>query len=158
MFIVTSDVGPERADQPHVVADDRLAAPLVDHFLGIERVAVVDGAREILLGAVDAMRGEQLRGAQHADIAKQLRPDLVLSAFAAIVLHVDDAQSHAVREQREQRVGLVVGMRRRLHEGAGDVQLAQRQSERDVAAVWRHERIGHAVLREQRRERQRGEQ
>ena len=125
-----------------------VAAPLVDHFLRIERVAVVDGAREILLGAVDAVRRQQFGGAQHAHVAEQLRADFVLPAVAAVVLQVDRPQSHAVREQREQRVGLVVGVRRRLHERSGDVEFAQRQAERDVAAVLRHEREVHAVLRE----------
>jgi hypothetical protein len=51
-----------------------------------------------------------------------------------------------MREEREQRVRFVVGMCGRLHERAGDVQLANRQPERDVAAVCRHDRVGHAVL------------
>ena len=50
------DVGTQRAPQPDVVTDDIFTAPLSDHFLGVERVAVVDGAREILLGAIDAVR------------------------------------------------------------------------------------------------------
>ena len=91
---------------------------------------------------------EQLGGAQHGHVAEQLRPDFVLAAVAAVVLHVDRPQSHAMREQREQRVVLVVGMRRGLHECSGDVEFAQRQAERDVAAVLRHQREIHAVLRE----------
>ncbi len=140
-------VGTQRADEPDVVADDGLAAPLVDHFFGIERVAVVDRAREILLRPVDAMRRHELGRAEHADVAKQLGTDLDLPAFAAVVLHVDGSKAHAVREQREQRVGLIVGMRRRLHEGAGHVELSDRQAERDVPVLRRHDRIGHAVLR-----------
>jgi hypothetical protein len=140
----------QRPDQPHVVADDVLAAPFLDHFLGIERVAVIDRAREVLLGAVDAVGREQFRRPQYADIAKQLGTDLVLPAFTAVVLHVDRSQAHAVREHREERVGLVVWMRGRLHEGAGHVQLPDREPERNVAAVGRHDRVRHAVLRERR--------
>ncbi len=58
-----------------------------------------------------------------------------------------DAQAHAVSEIREERVGLVVGVGRRLQECAGDAELAQRQTERDVAAAGRSRREGHAVLR-----------
>src|SRR5207249_11416364 len=44
------DIRTQHANQTHVVADDRVASPFVDHFFGIERVAVVDRAREVLLG------------------------------------------------------------------------------------------------------------
>ncbi len=116
-------------------------------FFGIERIAVVDGAREVLLRAVDAVRGYELRGPQDADVAKQLRTDFVLPAFAAIVLHVDRPQAHAEAEEREERVGLVVGMRRRLHERARDIQLTDREAERQMPAVGRRDRVGHPVLR-----------
>ena len=46
------------------------------------------------------------------------------------------------------RIGLVVGMRRGLHEGAGNGEFAERQTERDVAAILRHERKRHARLRQ----------
>ena len=100
-----------------------------------------------MLGAVDAVRGEQFGGAQDGDVAEQLGADFVLSAVAAVVLQVDRAQAHAVAEHGEQRVGLVVGMRRSLQERAGNAQLANRQAERDVAAVLAHDRIVHAILR-----------
>ncbi|MEO8373201.1 MAG: hypothetical protein ABI806_28710 [Candidatus Solibacter sp.] len=61
-------VGAERADQARVIADDLLTAPLPDHFLGIEGVAVVDGACEVLFGAVAAVRGKQFRCAQHPHV------------------------------------------------------------------------------------------
>ena len=100
-----------------------------------------------MLGAVDAVRREQLGGAQHRHVAEQLRADFVLPAVAAVVLQVDGAQPHAVGEQGEQRVGLVVGMRRRLHESARNAEFAQRQAERDVAAVLGHQGEIHAILR-----------
>jgi hypothetical protein len=140
-------VGAQGAEQPDVVADDFLPAPLADHFLRVERVAVVDGAREVLLGAVEAVRRQQLGRAQHAHVPEQLGADFVLPAVAAIVLQVDRTQAHAQPEHGEQRVGLIVGVRRALHEGPGDAQLAKRQAQPDVAAVGRHPRKAHAVLR-----------
>ena len=129
------DVGPQHADQANVVASDFVAPPLVDHFLGIERVAVIDRAREVLLRAVDAMRRQQLGGAQHAEVAEELGADLVLTAFAAVVLHVDRSQPHTVCEQREQRVGLVVGMCRHLHERARHIELSDGEAERHVSVL-----------------------
>ena len=83
------DVRPKRAEEPHVVADDLLAPPLPDHFRGVERVAIVDRPREVLLGAVEPVRRQQLAVRSTAMSREQLRADLVLAAVAAIVLHVD---------------------------------------------------------------------
>ena len=94
------------------------------------------------------MRREQLGRAQHGHIAEQLRTDFVLPAVAAIILHVDRAQSHAMREHSEQRVVLVVGVRGSLHERSRYVEFAQRQAERNVPAVLGHQREVHAVLRQ----------
>src|SRR5215469_2252527 len=141
------DVGPERPDEADIVADDVLAAPLGDDFFGIKGVAVVDGAREVLLGTIDAVGREQFGSAEHGDIAEQLGADFVLAAVAAVVLDIDHSQSHAVAEQSEQGVGFVVGVRGRLHEGAGDAQLAQRETERDVTALLGDDGVAHAVLR-----------
>jgi hypothetical protein len=91
-------IGPQRADQSRVIAYDLLPAPLGDRFLRIERVTVVDGPCEVLLGAIDAMRGQQLGGAQHGDIAEQFGADFVLAAIAAVVLHIDGAQAHSIAE------------------------------------------------------------
>ena len=45
--------GPDRPDQPDVVAEDLLPAPLLERLVDAERVAEVHGAREVLLGAVE---------------------------------------------------------------------------------------------------------
>ena len=66
-------VGAERADQANVIADDFLAAPFFDDFLWIEGVAVVNGAGEVLFGAIDAVRGEQLGSAEHAHVIETTR-------------------------------------------------------------------------------------
>ena len=140
------DIGPEHAPQPDIIADNVLPSPLLDCFLRAERVMKLECAREILLGAVDAVRREQFGGAQHGEVVEQLRADFVLPAVAAIVLQIDHAQPHAVSEIREQRVGLVVGVRGGLQERAGDAQLTKRETELDMAVVRRHPRIVLAVL------------
>ena len=144
-------VGTKGSPQADVIANDIFTAPLGDDFLGIEGVAVVDGAREILLGAIDTMRGEQLGSAQHGDIAEQFRSDFVLAAVAAIILDIDDAQTLAVPEVGEERIGFVVGVGGRLQKSTGDAELAERESKRDMAAAGGGLRERHAVLRVNRR-------
>jgi len=144
-------VRPDGAEEADVIAHDILAAPFRDHFFGIEGIAEVDRAREVLLGPIEAVRRKQLGRAQHTHIAEKLRADFVLPAVAAVVLQVHGAQPHAVGEERQQAVALIVGMRRGLQERPGDTQLAKRQPERDVPAVLGHHRIGQASLRCKRR-------
>ncbi len=124
------NVRPQHAEEPRIVPHDLLPPPLPDHFPGIERVAIVDCPREILLGPIQPVRRQQLTGPQHRHIREQFRPDLVLASVPAIVLQVDCPQPHAVPEQSKQRVGLVIRMRGRLQEGAGHRQLSQRQPQR----------------------------
>ena len=107
------------------------SAPLLDRFLHAERKAEVDRAREVLLGAVEAVDGEQLLGPQHAERRSELGTDLVLAAVAARQRHQRGAHPLAEAEHRQQPVVLVVRMRVGLHEGAGARQLAQRELERD---------------------------
>ena len=80
------------------------------------------------------MRRQQLLGAQHRERHEQLGADLVLPAFAVRRRHERRAKALAVREVREHRVVLVVRMRRRHHEVADGVELAQRELERRRAA------------------------
>src|ERR1051326_3449228 len=72
-----------RANQSNVVRRELVAAPLLERLLDAERVAEVDGAREVLLGAVEAVQRGELACAQHAERFEDLRTDLVLPAVAA---------------------------------------------------------------------------
>jgi hypothetical protein len=56
--------------------------PLLERLLDAERVAEVDGACEVLIGAVKAVRGRQFFGAQDRQRLEQLGANLVLPAFA----------------------------------------------------------------------------
>ncbi len=142
------DIRAQHADEANIIADDVGASPLTDHFLRIEGIAIIDCAREILLGAIDAMRRQQLRRAQHRQVPEQLRPNFVLPAATAVILHIDGSQSHAMREHREQRIVFVVRVRRRLHKRSGHVELPKRESERNMAAVPGHERRIRPALRQ----------
>ena len=77
------DVGTDRPNQPDEIADDLVAAPLLERFLDAEREAEVDGAREVLLGAVEPVHRRELLGPQHAERLEELGADLVLAAVAA---------------------------------------------------------------------------
>ncbi len=50
------NVGTKRANEPHIIAYNVLAAPLLNYFLRIERIAIIDSPCEILLSAIDPMR------------------------------------------------------------------------------------------------------
>ena len=126
-------VGPRHANQPDVVAEDLVVAPLLERLLDAEREAEVHGAREELLGAVEAVRGQQLLGAQHAERLEQLRADLVLAAVAARRRREHDAQPLPVALHRQQRVVLVVGMRGRVHDRADGGELPEHQREPRLA-------------------------
>ena len=77
------------------------------------------------LGAVEPVRGQQLLGPEDGQGVEQLGADLVLSAVAARGGEERDAMALAFREQRQQRVVLVVRMRRDHQERAAAVELAQ---------------------------------
>ena len=66
------DVGPDGTDLTHEVADDLVVTPFVDRLLDAERVSEIHGPREILLGAVEPVDGQELLGAQttNEDAAK----------------------------------------------------------------------------------------
>ena len=126
------DVGTNRANQPHVVGGDLLAAPLLERLVDAERVAEVDRAREVLLGAVEAVQRGELAGAQHAERLEDLRADLVLAAVAARRGRQRRAIALAAVQHHQQPVVLVVGVRGGVHEDAGVAEVPQHQAERDV--------------------------
>ena len=76
-------VGAHGADDAHDVAQHLLAAPPRERLLPAERVPEIHRAGEVLLGAVEAVRGQQLLGPQHGQGVEQLGANLVLSAIAA---------------------------------------------------------------------------
>ena len=127
------DVGPDLANPVDVVLEDLVAVPALVRLVTAEREAEVHGAREVLLGAVDPVRREQFLGAQHGQRLEDLRADLVLAAVAA--RGGDQRRPHPVLEPvpREQRVVLVVRVRRRHHQAADGAELPEDEAEcRDV--------------------------
>src|SRR5204863_5173697 len=92
----------------------------------------IDGAREVLLGAVEAMHPQQLFGPQHAERLADLGADLVLAAVPPGQRHQRRPHPASMAEHREETVVLVVGMRVGLHEGAGARQLPEQELEGDA--------------------------
>ncbi len=116
-------VGAERADVADEVAENLLPPPLLEGFFGAEGVAEVDRAREVLFGAIELVRRQQLFRAQDAERVEELRPDLVLAAISPRRGHQRHPHPEMPRVQRQHRVVLIVGMRRRVHQRADGVEL-----------------------------------
>ena len=119
------DVGSQRADVPDEIAENLLVAPLLERFLLAERVAEVHGACEVLLGAVEAMRGEQFFGAEDAQGVKELGADLVLAAVAAGGRHERHSRADVARVEGQRRIVLVVGVRGHVNDRANGRELSQ---------------------------------
>ena len=134
-------IGPDGADHPDEVAQDLLPAPPLEGLLDAERVPEVDGARKVLLGAVQAVRGVQLLGPQHGQGVEKLGADLVLAPVAACCREQHGTVAFPLRQTRQQRVVLVVGMGHDRQEDARAVQRAQRHPELRPALPG-YERLG----------------
>ena len=127
------DVGPDLANPVDVVLEDLVAVPALVGLVTAERETEVHRAREVLLGAVDPVRREQLLGTQHGQRLEDLRADLVLTTVAACGR--DQRRPHPALEPvlREQRVVLVVGVGSRHHQAADGAELPDDETEcRDV--------------------------
>jgi hypothetical protein len=129
------DVRSDRPDQPDEITDDFIPSPFLERLFEAERETEIDGAREVLFGAVEAVHGGKLLGAQHAERFEDLRPDLVLPAVSACRRRQRGPEAQALVQQDEERIVFVVGVRRRVHEDAGIRQAPQRQAERHVSLL-----------------------
>ncbi len=125
-------VRPDRANQAHVVCRDLVAPPLLERLFETERVAEIDGAGEVLLGAVEAVQRGQLFRPQHAEALEDLRADLVLSAVASRRGHERRAESLPAIQHHQQAIVLIVWMRGGFHHDADVGEVTQRQAERDM--------------------------
>ena len=79
-------VGTHGADDAHHVAQHLLAAPPRERLFPAERVPEIDRAGEVLLGAVEPVRGQQLLGPQDRQGIEQLGADLVLAASPRVAV------------------------------------------------------------------------
>ena len=113
------DIRTNHPDQPHVVGGDLVASPLLERLIDRERVSEVDSAREVLLGAVEAVQRGQLLGPQHPQRLEDLRTDLVLPAVAPRRRREGGAEAQTAVQHHQQAVVLIVGMSGGVHEDAG---------------------------------------
>ena len=128
-------VRPDHADEMNEIAGDLVAAPFLERLVEAEREAEVDGAGEVLLGAVEAVERGQFLGPQNAERFEDFGADLVLAAVAARRRRQGRAIAHPSIQLHEQPVVLVVGMRVRVHVDAGVGEMAQREAERHMALL-----------------------
>ncbi len=128
-------VGANRPDHANVIVEDLLLAPLLVGLIDAERIAEVDGAREVLLGAVVAVDGGQFLGPQHAQRLEQLGADLVLPAGAARGGQHRRAVALAVREHGEHGAVLIVRVADGLEEDADIAELSEHEAEADLAGL-----------------------
>ena len=127
-------VGTDRADHPHVVAEDLLLAPLLERLFDAERVAEVDRAREVLLGAVERCAPSSSSVRSTASASNSSGPISFCPPSPRVAVTSDVRKPLPCAVVRQHRVVLVVGMRRRHHQVADGVELAQHQLERRLAA------------------------
>ena len=83
--------------------------------------------------AVEAVGGQQFLRSQHRERHEELGTDFVLPAFAVRGRDQRGAIALAMREVRQHPVVLIVGMRRRHHERADGIELAQCELEGRLA-------------------------
>ena len=117
------DVGPEAANAPDDVGENLVAAPFLQGLLGRLRETEVDGAGEVLLGAVDAARHQQFLGPDDAQQRALLGADQVLAAFAAGQGKIGRAELAALRVVGQRAVVFIVGMGRDHEQAADHAQL-----------------------------------
>ena len=134
-------VGPERADHPHDVGNDGLAIPDRERLGGVLREAEVDGAGEELPAAVEAAGGEQLLGADHAQLFEELRADHVLAAVAPGEREIGCAVAAAARKVGDELGVFVVGVRGHVQDAP---QLAK-PAQRPQSVLGRHRFRGAAA-------------
>ena len=127
------DIRTDRADQPDEVADDRLAAPLLERLVDAEGESKVDGAGEVLLRPIEPMDCRQLFGPEDAQRLEQFRSDLVLTSVPPRGRHEGGTEPQTAVQHHEERVVLIVGMRGRHHEDAGVGEVAEGEAQGDVS-------------------------
>ncbi len=134
-------VGPEGAHARHHVAQGALAPPAPEGLVHAEREAELEGPREELLGAVEAVSGLQLLAAQQPQRFEELGPQRVLATLATGQGQQPHAQASAARELGQHAVGLVVGVGRDVQHAAGHRQPPQGQPQADAPVVDRELRL-----------------
>ena len=103
-------MGAELAHHVDHVAQHLFNGPEFQRLVNALRVAEVEGAREVLVAAVEGARGEEFARADDAESFVQPRPDQVLSPFTAAERQVGGFDAHTARERREEACVLVVGV------------------------------------------------
>ncbi len=121
-------VGTKAADHPNHVAQDFLAAPLLEGLFGSFGESEVDGAGKELLGSVNAPGSQQLLGPDDAQCVALLGADQILPAFAAGERQISGPHFAPTRQIGEQRGVLVVRVGRDHQHAPHHVQTVERKT------------------------------
>ena len=127
------DLGPEDANRPHHVAQDRVAGPVAEGLFRRLRVSEVEGPREELASPIHAACGEELARAHDAEALAELGPDQVLASFASRERKVRSLRPHPSGEHRQEGGVLIVGMSSDQQHALDAVELAHEEGRIDDA-------------------------
>ena len=86
-------------------------------------------------------------GSKHAKRLENLRADFVLAAIATGRRRQRGSIPLPAIEHHQQRIVLIVGMRRRHHEDTGVAQMPQREAQRHVPLLFVHRNDTHLCAR-----------
>src|SRR2546427_10497387 len=128
------DLRPEPPDHIDHVFENRVARPEAERLVHRLRKTEIVGPREELARAVELTGGEQLLGADNAELGAELGTDQVLAAFAARQRQIRGLRAHPPRQQHQELGVLVVGMRTDHQHALVAAELAQCTRQRSDAA------------------------
>jgi hypothetical protein len=128
------DLGPEFPDDGHHVRQQRIARPETECLVGRLGVPEIVGAGEELACAVELAGGEEFLATDDAQLHAELGADQVLAALAAVQGEIGRLDAISPRQQGEQLVVLVVGVRADHEDALVGAELPQGAHQRRDAA------------------------
>ena len=126
---------PERANHRHHVRQDRILRPVLERLVERLRESEIERAREVLVAAVDAPRGEQLLGANHPEHRAELVADQILPAVAAREREIRRLDVARLGEPGDELRVLVVGVRADHQHARGGAESCDQLAQRSGAAL-----------------------
>ena len=128
------DLRPEAPDHIDDVFENRVPRPEPKCLVGRLRESEVVRAREELSRPVQLAGGEQLFGADDAELGAELGADQVLAALPARQREICRLGAHAARQQHQELGVFVVGVRADHQHALVAAELPQRARQRSDAA------------------------
>src|SRR5438105_4992151 len=136
----------------HDIAENRILWPVLVRLFGALREPKIVRAREVLMSAVDAARGEQLLSANRAEGLTELIADEVLATVTPGEREIRRLHLAPTRQPGDELCILVVGMRGDDENPRVHAEAANELSERGGAGLLRRCARGKNEKRGQRRD------